>query len=83
MFGICLVSLWYLFGICLVSYQRDTKGIPKGYQRDTKGKNYENIDFWGRLGAVLKASWCTTWPQLGSQNGAKYDKKSMQKKVKF
>ena len=28
---------------------------------------------WGRLGAVLGASWWPTWLQLGSQNGAKID----------
>ena len=42
-----------------------------------------------RLGGVLEASWAgkmanmaPTWPQVGSQVGAKMDKKSIQKSMK-
>ena len=44
--------------------------------------------FWGS-GRVLAPkchlgpSWWPTWPQLGSQNGAKIDKKSIQKMIKI
>ena len=45
---------------------------------------------WRRLGGVLKASWAVlgrkrwpTSPQVGSQNGAKIDKKSIQKSINF
>ena len=37
----------------------------------------------GRLGGVLGSSWWATWLQLGPQNRAKIDKKSMQKTIKI
>ena len=35
--------------------------------------------YWKRFGGVLGASWWPTWPQLGPQNGARFDQKSKQK----
>ena len=68
--------------------------MPKSIQNGGSGASFWGVGgvilepFWG-AGRVLAPkchlgpSWWPTWPQLGSQNGAKIDKKSKQKMIKI